>query len=206
MSTLLCFMCHEMAVHPEIQQRLFDEVMAIDEQLEGKPATYETIQGFKYMDMIVNETLRKWPPIPGTDRQVTKPYTIQISGNRQIHLETNDVVWLPVLALHMDPQYWSEPERFDPERFNDENKKNIRPGTFTPFGTGQRACIASRFALLVAKTVFYTIIRTYRIEQCPRTPNPIKVQRNTINTKAEGGFWVRLRPSKMPSKIPSTAL
>lgn len=187
-------MCHEMAVNPVIQERLFNEILAIEDELEGNSPTYEAIHGFKYMEMIVNETLRLWPPIPGTDRQVTKPYTMNLADGRQIEMEVNDVLWLPIMGVHMDPKYWPEPERFDPERFSDTNKKNIQPGTFTPFGSGQRACIASRFALLVAKTVFFDLIRTYRIEQCAKTSNPIVLQRNTINTKAEGGFWVRLRP------------
>lgn len=187
-------MCHEVAMHPEIQQRLHSEITEIEKNLEGKPISYETIQNLIYIDMIASETLRLWPPIPGIDRQVSKPYKMQLADGRYIDFKTNDVIWLPIAALHRDPNYWPEPERFDPERFSEENKKNIQPGTYTPFGNGPRACIASRFAMIVAKTVFYTLVRTYHIEQCPKTPNPLILQRNSINTKAEGGFWVRLRP------------
>lgn len=59
-------------------------------------------------------------------------------------------------------------------------------------GNGQRTCIASRFAVMVAKTFFYHLLRDLRISKCDRTPNPIVLKPNSINMHAKGGFWVRL--------------
>lgn len=190
-STLLCFMAHELACNPDIQQKLYLDIMAIEEQVGGKPVTYEIIKELKYMEMIICETLRLWPPVFQIDRQVTKPYRLDGNGT-SVTLTTNDSVWIPVYGLHMDSNYWPEPKRFDPERFSDENRKNIRTGTYLPFGSGQRTCIASRFALMAAKTFSYYLIRDFRLKKCEKTSDPIILKPNTINTHAKNGFWVRL--------------
>lgn len=192
-STLLCFMAHELACNPDIQQKLYEEIIAIEQKLDGKPLTYEVIKDFKYMEMIVSETLRLWPPISQSDRQVTKPYRLEANGNI-VELTTNDAVWIPIFGLHRDENYWPHPNRFDPERFNDENRKNIRAGIYIPFGNGQRACIASRFALMVAKTFFFHLIRKLRIVKCDKTPDPIVLKANSINMHANNGFWIRFEP------------
>lgn len=189
-------MCHELAMNPDIQQRLYDEVTAIDSTLKDKPVTYETIQSFKYMDMVVSEALRLWPPISGTDRQVTKPYRMELPDGRHIDLGINDNVWIPFYSIQLDEQYWPNPHKFDPERFNEENRKNIRAGTYLPFGNGQRICIAQRFALLVAKTIFYHLLREYRFAPCEKTQNPMVLKPNSINMHAKNGFWVQFQSRK----------
>lgn len=67
-STLLCFMAIELACNPDIQQNLYEEILEIEKQLDGKPVTYEAIKVFKYMEMVVSEALRLWPPLSQTGR------------------------------------------------------------------------------------------------------------------------------------------
>lgn len=126
-----------MAVSPEIQDRLYEEIRETDERLGGKPVTFEALQKMTYLDMVVSELLRKWPIAVMMDRKVSKQYLIE-DGDNKIVLQKDSILWLPVYAIHRDPQYWPDPEKFDPERFSDENKKNIRSGTYAPFGLGPR--------------------------------------------------------------------
>ena len=60
----MSFMAHELAVNPDVQQKLFEEISVMEKQLEGKTISYEQIQALKYMDQVVCETMRKWPAIP----------------------------------------------------------------------------------------------------------------------------------------------
>lgn len=92
--------------------------------------------------MEIAESLRKWPPGPLADRIVTKRYVIPKTENSpEVVLEKDELIWIPIMALHRDPEYFPDPDKFYPERFSDENKNNIVPFTYLPFGTGPRNCI-----------------------------------------------------------------
>lgn len=115
-------MATELACNPDAQQKLYEEIVAVEKQCDGKPVTYDMIKELKYMEMVVNETLRLWPPVRvsskfedlffwvtrknsslqvfQTDRQVTKPYRLESNG-RSVALTTNDSVWIPIYGIHM---------------------------------------------------------------------------------------------------------
>lgn len=205
MSTLLCFMGHELACNPDIQQKLYDEINQVQQSCDGAAVTYEAVQKLRYMDMIVSETLRRWPPISGIDRQVTKPYRMENADGTIVDLTIDDVVWFAIYGIHTDPAYWPEPNKFDPERFNEENRRNIKACTYLPFGNGQRSCIAQRFALMVAKTLYYFILNEFQIEKCDKTPDPLVLKANTINMMADGGFWIQLTQRTRTSTTPTAA-
>jgi cytochrome P450 family 6 len=85
-----------------------------------------------------SETLRKYPPIPMLIRKCSKPY--RIPGTDTV-LEKGITVVIPVVALHHDPKYYPEPDRFDPERFNEEERQKRHHYVYLPFGEGPRICI-----------------------------------------------------------------
>lgn len=64
-------------------------------------------------------------------------------GEKHLRIEKDVTVWVPVYSLHHDEKYFPNPDRFDPERFSDENKENIVPFTYLPFGAGPRNCIGA---------------------------------------------------------------
>jgi cytochrome P450 len=87
----------------------------------------------------VTETLRLYPPVVLIDRKCIKTYTLP--AEPRYSLQPGDGVFIPIYPLHHDPDYFPDPEKFDPERFSDENKGNIKPCTYLPFGSGPRNCI-----------------------------------------------------------------
>lgn len=95
--------------------------------------------------MFVTETLRKWPPFAVTDRRVVKDFTIdpKYSHEAPLRLDKSVVCQIPIYSLHRDSKYFPNPEKFDPERFNDVNKQEIVPFTYLPFGVGPRNCIGN---------------------------------------------------------------
>lgn len=117
------------------------EIVSTSEKLNGKRIDYETLQRMKYLDQVMCETLRKWPPAPTIDRLCVKEYALTDANNRKIHIEKGQYMWFSVYGIHHDAKYYPEPNKFDPERFSDENKRKIVPGTFIPFGVGPRNCI-----------------------------------------------------------------
>ncbi|XP_063916423.1 cytochrome P450 9e2-like [Zophobas morio] len=193
-SSLSCFIAYELAVNQEIQEKLRNEVDATNEKC-SEQITYEALTTMKYMDMVVSETLRKWPNAIATDRICTKSYTIEpkTPDEKPVHLNKGDMVFIPVYGIQRDPQYYPEPERFDPERFSDENKKKIKPYTFFPFGSGPRNCIGSRFALMEVKLLFYNILSNFEIIATEKTQIPIRFSKKAINMASEKGFWLGLQ-------------
>ncbi|KAL3273892.1 hypothetical protein HHI36_015316 [Cryptolaemus montrouzieri] len=192
-STAMCFMAHELAINADVQRRLIEEID------ENKPASgapsYEIIANMEYLDMVVSETLRKWPINIATDRVVTKPYTIdpELPSEQPLHLEPNQNVMIPIFAIRWDPQNYENPEKFDPERFSSENRKNIDPYIYIPFGVGPRNCIGSRFALLEMKAVFFYLLSYFEIVPVEKTNVPIKISKSNITLTSENGFPLGLK-------------
>jgi cytochrome P450 family 6 len=98
---------------------------------------------------VFTEILRKYPIVAFLDRMCCSDYKLPSpAGNGTVTLPAGTNVYIPVLGLHHDPQYFPEPEKFDPDRFTEENK-HIRPNyTYIPFGEGPRMCIGKNRHLL----------------------------------------------------------
>lgn len=130
-STLMTFTLYELALHPEMQDRLREEINStLDEQ---DKLTYETLLGMKYLDMVVNETLRMYPPIPSTTRKCMKDYPIP---GTNLTIPAGASVEISAYAIQRDPEHYPDPLVFDPERFTAEMVKARNPFTFLPFGEG----------------------------------------------------------------------
>ncbi|KAJ3665307.1 hypothetical protein Zmor_000807 [Zophobas morio] len=195
-SSTTSFVGYELAINPQIQQKLRQEISKTHKTY-GDNITYEQLLDIKYLDMVVAETLRKWPQAIWLDRKCTKAFEItpERSGESPIKINEGDICWIPVYGLHMDPNYFPNPDVFDPERFSDENAKNIKAATFLPFGSGPRNCIGSRFALLEAKIILYNLLLEFEFVPTEETQNPIKIKRDSVLLLAEKGFPVGFKRS-----------
>ncbi|XP_017776436.1 PREDICTED: cytochrome P450 9e2-like [Nicrophorus vespilloides] len=193
-ATLMVLMAYELALNPDIQDRLQKEIDSVLEVYDGN-ITYEAINKMKYLDMVTSETLRKWPIAIGMDRVCVKPYTIQavLSDEKPVTLKVGDVISVPVYGIHRDPKYYPNPEKFDPERFNDENKMNIQSYMYLPFGSGPRNCIGSRFALLETKVVLVSLLTKFNIVVTEKSEIPLKLSKTGFNFNSKNGFWFGLK-------------
>ncbi|XP_077889889.1 cytochrome P450 3A9-like [Ictidomys tridecemlineatus] len=109
-STTLSFIMYLLATHPDVQKKLQQE---IDETFPNKaPVTYDVLFEMKYLDMVVNETLRLYPIAKRTLRVCKKD--VELNG---VHIPKGTNVAIPIYSLHQNPTYWPEPEKFYPERF-----------------------------------------------------------------------------------------
>lgn len=151
-STVLSFIGYELAINPDVQQKLYEEIIGMNRELNGKPLSYDSVQKLQYMDMVISETLRMWPPAGLTDRVCVKDYVYENGGTKFV-IEKGQYFWIPIFGLHHDPKYFPSPEKFDPERFNNENKDNIVSGTYMPFGVGPRNCIGKTLRALFIKNI-----------------------------------------------------
>lgn len=123
-----------------------------------------------------------------------KPYVIEpVTPEEQpVRLEVGHMIWLPMFAMHRDPKFYPNPDQFDPERFNEENRARIQPYSYLPFGSGPRACLGSRFALLGVKTLFFHLLSEFNIVVTSKTVVPVKISKSAFNLLPEKGVWLKL--------------
>ncbi|CAH0564731.1 unnamed protein product [Brassicogethes aeneus] len=192
-STVMSFLSYELALNTEIQSKLQQE---IDEAMQkcNDNITYEEILSLKYLDQVISETLRKYPPGFALNRQCTKNYKIEakLEHENDLIVEKGCSIVIPVFAIHRDPQFFPEPDKFEPDRFSEENKGNILAGTYMPFGSGPRNCIASRFALLETKALMVQIFSKFEVYPIEKTSIPLKLAKTQMLGSADG-FWLGLR-------------
>ena len=163
-ATTLGFMSHNLAVNPDCQERLYDELItALGPDGE---IGYDELQQLPYLDACICETLRLFPPIPRVEREANSNFKL---GDTGIQFHKGLMVEIPVYVIHHSEEYYQNAEQFDPERFMPENRHKIIPYTFLPFGTGPRNCIGMRFALMEIKLAMAHIITRYRFKTTDQT-------------------------------------
>uniref|UniRef100_M3YHM5 Cytochrome P450 3A n=1 Tax=Mustela putorius furo TaxID=9669 RepID=M3YHM5_MUSPF len=187
-STALSFLAYELATHPDVQQKLQEE---IDLTFPKKaPPTYDGLVQMEYLDMVLNETLRLHP-ISGRLERVCKK-DVEISG---VFIPKGTVVMVPVFTLHRDQALWPAPEEFHPERtrFSKKNKDSINPYTYLPFGTGPRNCIGMRFATTSMKLALVKVLQNFSFKPCKETQ--IRLERSTQGAvKLEKPIVLKVEP------------
>ncbi|CAK9813265.1 Cytochrome P450 9e2 [Anthophora plagiata] len=192
-STLMCYIVYELAMHPDIQERLREEVDRYLIEENGK-LSYESLLKMEYMEMVVSETLRIHPPALVTDRVCAKKFKLPPAGPcyKGVTVNPGDNILFVIYGMHRDPKYFPDPETFDPERFNKERVASINPYTYIPFGVGPRKCIGNRFALMETKIVLVHLLQKFVIKTNEKTPNPIVYKKGSFTLVPVNGIWVTL--------------
>ncbi|XP_030646274.1 cytochrome P450 3A19-like [Chanos chanos] len=167
-STTLTFLMYNLATNPDALRKLVEEIdMAFP---NNAPVTYEKLMDLEYLDMVINESQCLLPITPCTMRACKK--TVEVNG---VTIPKDTEVGIPIYVLHHDPQHWTSPEEFRPERFSKENKGDINPYAFLPFGLGPRNCVGMRFALMVMKLAVVKLFQNFHLETCKETQIPIEL-------------------------------
>lgn len=147
----------ELGRNPEMQKRLQRDIDAAFEKYDGE-MTYDAIMEMKYLDKVIKETLRMYPPVGFLTRECVRDTKLPV-GN--IKIDAGTKVYLPIYSQHNDSKYFPDPEVFDPERFS--NEKELAD-VFIPFGQGSRICLGLRYAYIQIKTGIVHILRHFDIE------------------------------------------
>nr|WET52700.1 cytochrome P450 [Phaedon brassicae] len=192
-STLLSFLSYQLAVDVSIQLKLQEEIDDVIAKGNGH-ISYDSLLKMKYLDQVISETLRKYPAGFILTRTCVKDYKIEAKCSNEVDfiLDRGTLVSIPVAGIHMNPDYFPEPDKFDPDRFSEENRKKILPGSYLPFGSGPRNCIGSRFALLECKTLIATLLARFNIVVIEKTPFPLRFGK-TFTLSSRDGFWLGLK-------------
>jgi cytochrome P450 len=156
-SLALTWTFYLLSKNPEQRERLHQE---IDRVLGQRRATPEDLEEMPFTAKVVDEALRLFPPayvLPRICREETEV------GGYRIPKDAELVLW--IWHCHHDARWFPEPERFDPDRF--EQGRVLHPHAYLPFGAGSRTCIGKTFATLEARILLVTIAQRFRVDVDP---------------------------------------
>lgn len=148
---------HAIATNPGVEARLKAE---LKEVLGDRAPTAADLPKLKFLENVIKETMRMYPPAWVFDRQPKEDVVI-----RGCKIPKGSTVYLSPYVLHRDPRWFPEPEKFRPQRF--EQERSIPKGAYIPFGSGPRYCIGHAFAMQEAKLILATIFSRAHL-----TPDP----------------------------------
>ncbi|XP_025269073.1 cytochrome P450 4C1-like [Camponotus floridanus] len=157
-ATSLMFLLLLLAEHKDIQERVRAEVDTVMQENEGK-LNMRLLQNLSYLDRCLKEALRLYPSVNFILRKTGNAVKLQ-----SYIVPVGTSICLNIYGVHRDPNFWPNPEVFDPDRFLPEKKKNRHPYSYIPFSAGSRNCIGQRLGLLMMKAMIAPLIHNFYLE------------------------------------------
>jgi len=179
-STWLYWVLYALAKHPDVQEKLHQD-------LQRSGSTVEELESNNYLNGVLNETLRLYPPVGMLSRFNADDETL--AGYR---VPRSTRLTISFLLLHRHPDYWDDPESFLPERWIDptDEERERRRFAFLPFSAGGRNCIGQRFAWLEARLILAPIVRNFAIRVAPSQRGAEHELTNTVTMKSKPGLKI----------------
>jgi cytochrome P450 len=172
-----------LAQHPEVEARLHAE---LDQVLGERLPTFEDWPRLKYTEMVLAESMRRYPPVWILGRRAMADY--EVGG---FEIPARSIVLTSQYVVNHDPRWYPDPVRFDPERWTPEARAARPRFSYFPFGGGPRLCVGESFAWVEAGLVLATLAQRWRAELVEgQTIRP----RPSITLKPRGPVMMRLRP------------
>ncbi|MET8848860.1 cytochrome P450 [Amycolatopsis sp. NPDC004625] len=176
----LAWFFHELGQHREVERRFHAEV---DEVLGGRPATFEDLPDLPYTHQIVNEVVRRTPPLILMRRARED---VELGG---VAIPAGSEVAVSQHTLHRDPRWFPDPDRFDPDRWAPGRAAELPKGAYIPFGAGARLCPGHVFAPTEIGIVAATIGARWRLV-------PVPGQR----------VYAQIKATMQPNRLPMTVV
>ncbi|CAG5035857.1 unnamed protein product [Parnassius apollo] len=165
-----------LAKYPDVQDRVFQELQEVFGDSD-RPLIKEDLINLKYLERVVKESLRLFPPVPFIIRKVLED--VVLPSGRVLPAGSGIVV--SIWGVHRDPKYWgSDAECFDPDRFLPERFNLQHTCSYMPFSNGPRNCVGYQYALMSVKTALAAIVRRYKIVG-DKEPGPIPFIRTKLD-------------------------
>jgi cytochrome P450 len=177
-ASALNWMWYLLSQHPDVEQQLHREIDA----LPADPATMDEISSLAYTRRVIEETLRLYPPGWLLTRRAIESDTI---GGYAIAPNTD--VFISPYLVHRHPEFWDDPERFEPARFEESRSAQRNRFCYLPFALGPRACIGEHFAM--AEMMLHTamLARHIRLRYLPKHPLELECQ---VNLRSKHGIYM----------------
>lgn len=177
-----------LAEHKEIQNLARQEVSTILNRTGGKIGMKE-INSFDYLDRCIKESLRLFPSVSNFGRAVTEDLQL-----KNFLIPAGSIINIHIYDLHRDPNYWPNPDVFDPDRFLPEAVQKRHPFAYVPFSAGSRNCIGQKFAMLELKVLIAYLLYNFEMKALESIKN-VKLLQDMVITPM-GPIKVKFIPKK----------
>uniref|UniRef100_A0A8B9U0W5 Cholesterol 24-hydroxylase n=1 Tax=Anas zonorhyncha TaxID=75864 RepID=A0A8B9U0W5_9AVES len=185
----LSFTVMALAQHPEIMERVQAEV---DEVLGAKrDISYEDLGKLKYLSQVLKESLRLYPPVPGTVRWTEKENVIE-----GVRIPANTTVIFSTYIMGRMERYFEDPLTFNPDRFSKDAPKPYY--SYFPFSLGPRSCIGQVFAQMEAKVVMAKLLQRFEFQLVPGQSFKL-LDSGTL--RPLDGVMCKLKPRSLPKRF-----
>ncbi|XP_015910859.2 cytochrome P450 4c3 [Parasteatoda tepidariorum] len=188
-SSGLSFAFYLLGLHPEIQKKAQQEIDDVLGDDVDRPITLDDIKELRYLDHVLKETRRLYPPTPFIARDLEEDTFID--GHL---IPKGTSCGILIYMLHRDPNVFPNPEKFDPDRFQIANSTGRHPFAYVPFSAGPRNCIGQRFATFEAITVLATVLRKFNLKSLDAL-DKIHITDELV-LRAENGLRMVFEPRK----------
>nr|AAW78325.1 cytochrome P450 family 4 [Chironomus tentans] len=176
--------------HPDIQEKVYQEQKAIFGDSDRDCTFADTLE-MKYLERVIFETLRMYPPVPLIARKINKD--IRLASCDQV-VPAGTTIIIATVKIHRRPDIYPNPDKFDPDNFLPERTSNRHYYGFIPFSAGPRSCVGRKYAMLKLKVLLSTIVRNFYVKSTVPEKD-FKLQADII-LKRTDGFRIKLEPRK----------
>nr|XP_029718736.1 probable cytochrome P450 28a5 [Aedes albopictus] len=194
-SVAISFMLYEIAKNPEVQKRLRQELLKVT--TDNGTVSYDSLLELPYLEQVVDESLRLWPPAAFISKKCTEPLEMPLTDSQNVPIGKEICAIINIWSMHRDPEYYDDPLTFNPDRFSPETGGTSpyrEKGCFIPFGDGPRQCLGMRFARMQVKRCLYELVKNFEITVNPKTKEPMKLDPKQFLTMPLGGIWLDFEP------------
>jgi cytochrome P450 len=172
-----------LAHSPDWQDRVRIEVTA---RLGGRATGPDDLAAMPLVEQVLEEAMRLYPPVGLLARTVVAKD--ELCGRT---VQPNDIIFLPIWALHRHEMWWNKPEKFDPGRFAPKSRGTLNKYQYLPFGAGPRVCVGADFAMMQARIILATLIRNFRFTPASPAPRPVMM----MTVRPEPGVFLDIAPA-----------
>ncbi|XP_055905767.1 probable cytochrome P450 6a21 [Eupeodes corollae] len=188
-SATMSYAIYALARNTDVQEKLRTTIDEVLEKHNGE-LTYESLKEMHYLDQVFDETLRMYTVVPTLQRIANTDY--YASADKKYKIDKGTLIFIPIEAIHSNPDIYPNPTKFDPERFSPEEKAKREALAYLPFGEGPRNCIGLKFGRMLASIGLALLIKNFKFSVCEETPKDLQFDPAQILLVTPHGIRVKV--------------
>jgi len=154
-------------------------------QLGGRAAAPQDLAAMPLVEQVLEEAMRLYPPVGLLARTALE--ADELCGRP---VQPNDIIFLPIWALHRHELWWEQPAQFDPDRFAADRRGRLNKYQYLPFGAGPRVCVGADFAMMQAQIILASLIQDFQFQPALPMPRPVMM----MTVRPEPGIFLEVSP------------